>query len=69
MVTARNTVNCKNEHKCIADVASSHLARRKLVGNIDKQINDPNLIKQLSRDKEESMAFSKYRDMIIWLGK
>lgn len=63
MVTVRNTVTGKNEQKCIADVASSHLARRTFVGNLYKQVKDPNLVGKLSGHKEGSRAFSRYRDI------
>ena len=63
MVTVRNTVTGMNEQKCIADVASSHLARRTFVGNLYKQVKDPNLVGKLSGHKEGSRAFSRYRDI------
>lgn len=63
MLTVRNTVTGKNEQKCIADVASSHLARRTFVGNLYKQVKDPNLVGKLSGHKEGSRAFSRYRDI------
>ena len=70
MVTVRNPVTGKNEQKCIADVASSHLARRTFVGNLykqvkdpNKQVKDPNLVGKLSGHKEGSRAFARYRDI------
>ena len=67
MVTVRNPVTGKNEQKCIADVASSHLARhlarRTFVGNLYKQVKDPNLVGKLSGHKEGSRAFARYRDI------
>lgn len=63
MVTVRNSVTGKNELKCIADVASSHMARRTFVGNLYKQVKDPNLVGKLSGHKEGSNAFSRYRDI------
>ena len=63
MVTVRNPVTGKNEQKCIADVASSHLVRRTFVGNLYKQVKDPNLVGKLSGHKEGSRAFARYRDI------
>lgn len=47
----------------INEVASSHLARRTFVGNLYKQVKDPNLIGKLSGHSEGSRAFSRYRDI------
>lgn len=43
------------------EIASSHLARRTFVGNLYKQIKDPNIIASMSGHKEGSMAFARYR--------
>ena len=45
----------------INEVASSHLARRCFVGNLYKQVKDPNLVGALSGHKEGSRAFARYR--------
>ena len=42
-------------------VWSSHLARRTFVGNLYKQVKDPNLVGALSGHKEGSKAFARYR--------
>ena len=42
-------------------IASSHLARRSFVGNLYKQVKDPNLIGALSGHREGSKAFARYR--------
>ena len=47
----------------INEIASSHLARRCFVGNLYKQVKDPNLVGALSGHKEGSKAFSRYRDI------
>jgi integrase len=47
----------------ICDVASSHMARRTFVGNLYKQVKDPNLIDKLSGHSENSRAFARYRDI------
>ena len=47
----------------INEVASSHLARRFFVGNLYKQVKDPNLVGALSGHKEGSRAFARYREI------
>lgn len=50
------------EEKCpINEIASSHLARRTFVGNLYKQVKDPNLVGSMSGHKEGSKAFARYR--------
>ena len=44
-------------------VASSHMACRVLVGNLYKEVKDPNLIAKISGHVENSRAFSRYRDI------
>ena len=51
------------EQRPIWEVASSHLARRAFVGNLYKQVKDPNLVGALSGHKEGSRAFARYRDI------
>lgn len=53
----------ETEHKSIADIASSHMARRTFVGNLYKKVKDPNLVGKLSGHKEGSRAFARYRDI------
>jgi site-specific recombinase XerD len=45
------------------EIASSHLARRCFVGNLYKQVKDPNLVGALSGHKEGSTAFARYREI------
>ena len=45
----------------IASIASSHMARRTFVGNIYKQVKDPNLVGALTGHVEGSRAFARYR--------
>lgn len=47
----------------INEKASSHMARRTFIGNLYKQVKDPNLIGKLSGHKEGSKAFARYRDI------
>jgi hypothetical protein len=45
------------------EITSSHLARRTFVGNLYKQVKDPNLVGSLSGHKEGSKAFARYREI------
>ena len=62
-VTLINSITGEEEQRPLCDVASSHMARRTFVGNLYKQVKDPNLIGKLSGHKEGSRAFSRYRDI------
>ena len=62
-VPVLNPVTGQTEHKSIADIASSHMARRTFVGNLYKKVKDPNLVGKLSGHKEGSRAFARYRDI------
>jgi integrase len=63
MVTIVNPTNSKIEQKPLNEIASSHLARRTFVGNLYKQVKDPNLVGSLSGHKEGSKAFARYREI------
>ena len=52
-----------DEERAINKIASSHLARRAFVGNLYKQVKDPNLVGALSGHKEGSKAFARYCDI------
>lgn len=43
------------------EIASSHLARRTFIGNLYKQLKDPNIIASMSGHREGSRAFARYR--------
>lgn len=62
-VPVLNPVTGQTGHKSIADIASSHMARRTFVGNLYKKVKDPNLVGKLSEHKEGSRAFARYRDI------
>lgn len=62
-VTILNPLTREPEQRPIWEVASSHLARRAFVGNLYKQVKDPNLVGVLSGHKEGSRAFARYRDI------
>jgi len=63
MVTVINPTTGEEVQRPINEVASSHMARRTFVGNLYKQVKDPNLIGALSGHKEGSKAFARYRDI------
>lgn len=62
-VVVRNPTTGESEIKPINKIASSHLARRCFVGNLYKQVKDPNLVGSLSGHKEGSKAFARYREI------
>ncbi|MDL2322758.1 site-specific integrase [Bacteroidales bacterium OttesenSCG-928-A17] len=62
-ITIMNPTTGKEEKRPINELASSHLARRTFVGNLYKQVKDPNLVGALSGHKEGSRAFARYRDI------
>lgn len=62
-VTVINPLTREPEIKPLYTVASSHSARKTFVGNLYKQVQDPNLISSLSGHKEGSKAFARYRDI------
>lgn len=61
VVTTLNPLTRQAEQHPLWEVASSHLARRAFVGNLYKQVKDPNLVGALSGHKEGSRAFARYR--------
>ncbi len=63
MVTVLNPTTGTEEQRPINEIASSHLARRTFIGNLYRQVKDPNLIGKLSGHTEGSKAFARYRDI------
>lgn len=63
MVTVVNPTTRDEEKRVLYEIASSHLARRTFVGNLYKQVKDPNLVGSLSGHKEGSKAFARYREI------
>ena len=61
LVTVINPTTREEEKRVLYEIASSHLARRTFVGNLYKQVKDPNLVGALSGHKEGSKAFARYR--------
>lgn len=51
----------QEEKKPICDVATSHLARRTFIGNLYRQVKDPNLVASMSGHANGSVAFQRYR--------
>lgn len=60
-VTILNPKTREEEQRPLNEIASSHLARRTFIGNLYKQVQDPNLIGALSGHCEGSRAFARYR--------
>lgn len=63
MVTVLNPTTGREEQRPLNEIASSHIARRTFIGNLYKQVKDPNLVGKLSGHKEGSRAFVRYRDI------
>jgi integrase len=63
MVTIINPTTREEEKQPLNKIASSHLARRCFVGNLYKQVKDPNLVGSLSGHKDGSKAFARYREI------
>ena len=63
MVTVLNPTTRKEEKKPLNEIASSHVARRTLIGNLYKQGKDQNLISSITGHKEGSKAFARYRNV------
>ena len=61
LVTVINPTTREEEKRVLYEIASSHLARRTFIGNLYKQVKDPNLVGALSGHKEGSRAFARYR--------
>lgn len=62
-VVVYNPTTNEQEIRPLNEVASSHLACRCFVGNLYKQVKDPNLVGVLSGHKEGSRAFARYREI------
>ena len=61
IVQYRNPTTGKYEPRPIADIASSHMARRTFVGAAYQVVKDPNIIGKMSGHVEGSKAFTRYR--------
>ena len=62
-VVVINPTTREQEIKPLNEIASSHLARRCFVGNLYKQVKDPNLVGALSGHVDGSRAFARYREI------
>jgi hypothetical protein len=63
IVTLLGSFTREEVKKPLNEIASSHMARRTFIGNLNKKVKDPNLIGSLSGHKEGSKAFTRYRDI------
>lgn len=63
LVTILDPTTRQEVKRPINEVASSHMARRTFIGNLYRQVKDPNLVGKLSGHKEGSKAFARYRDI------
>ena len=60
-ITKLNPVTGEEEQHPIWEVASSHMARRTFIGNLYREVKDPNLIGSMSGHVAGSKAFARYR--------
>ena len=60
-VTVLDPLTREEVKRPLNEVASSHLARRTFIGNLYKQVADPNVIGAMSGHSEGSRAFARYR--------
>ncbi len=63
MVTLLDTHGLVTVQKPLYEVTTSHTARKTFVGNLYKQVPDPNLIASMSGHVEGSRAFARYRSI------
>lgn len=63
VVTIINPTTGKDERRPICEIASSHMARRTFIGNLYKQVQDPNLVGSMTGHKEGSKSFARYREI------
>lgn len=61
MVRVLDPVTREDVAKPLYEVVSTHTARKTFIGNLYKQVKDPNLIASLSGHSEGSRAFARYR--------
>lgn len=61
IVTVIDTKTRTEVKRPINEIASSHMARRTFVGNLYKQVKDPNLVASMSGHAPGSKAFARYR--------
>ncbi len=61
IVTVLNPLTRAEEKKPLHEVATSHMARRTFIGNLYKQVKDPNLVASMSGHANGSVAFARYR--------
>ncbi len=61
VVRTLNPKTRMDEAHPLYEVASSHTARKTFIGNLYKQVKDPNLIASMSGHTEGSRAFARYR--------
>lgn len=63
IVTVPNKTTGAEENHSLNKIASSHIARRTFIGNLNKKVQAPNLVGVLSDKKEGNKAFVRCRDI------
>ena len=62
-ITRLNPITGEEEQRPIWEVASSHMARRTFIGNLYREVKDPNLIGSMTGHVYGSRSFARYRDI------
>ena len=60
-VSVLDPVTQQEVKRPLNEIASSHLARRTFVGNLYRQVKDPNIVGAMSAHEDGSKAFARYR--------
>ena len=63
LVSVLDPLSRREKKVPINTIATSHMARRTFIGNIYKNVKNPNLVASLTGHTEGSKAFSRYRDI------
>jgi hypothetical protein len=61
MVSVIDVKTNREVQRPLNEIASSHMGRRTFIGNMYKQVKDPDLIGSMSGHVEGSKAFTRYR--------
>ena len=65
LVTRLDTLSRTERKQPFNEVASSHLARRTFIGNLYRQVRDPDLISEMTGHVVGSQAFTRYRGIDV----
>lgn len=63
LVTVLNPATGEEMQRPLCEVASSHTARKSFIGNLYREIKDPNLISSMTGHADGSRVFARYRNV------